>query len=127
MLAVFEVRGHTGTPSSALTDGKQAGLHSNSTRTCPPWTASPTLTLTRAILPASDDVTTVSIFIASRTSNTSLTWMLCPTWAETRTTTPAMGLRHTLLSSVTGTLLGCTGDAGTVFAAGTRVCAAGGT
>src|SRR5262249_32632005 len=52
--------------------------HSSSTRTCPCWTASPTPAWILATLPAVGAVMTVSIFMASRTSRTSLTWMVCP-------------------------------------------------
>jgi hypothetical protein len=50
-------------------------LHSNSTNTCPPWTKSPALGLILATLPAMGAVITVSIFMASRTIRTSLTWI----------------------------------------------------
>src|SRR5271157_1593528 len=105
----------------------RTGLQSNSTRTCPCWTASPTLTLTLATLPAMGAVITVSIFIASRIRRTSLTWMVCPAWAETLDTVPEKGLRQSLPSSATGALPPEDGAEGlaTGAAAGTRVCPGG--
>src|SRR5271157_4223953 len=103
------------------------GLQSNSTRTCPCWTASPTLTLTLATLPAIGAVITVSIFMASRIRRTSLTRMVCPAWAEILDTVPEKGLRQTLPSSATGALAPEDGAEGlaTGLAAGTRACAGG--
>src|SRR5271165_3520796 len=105
----------------------RTGLHSNSTRTCPCWTASPTLTLTLATLPAMGAVITVSIFMASRTRRTSLTRMVCPACAELLDTVPEKGLRQTLPSSATGALPPEERTAGlaTGLAAGTRACAGG--
>src|SRR5512143_2096223 len=103
------------------------GPYSSSTRICPCWTASPTLALILATLPATGAVITVSIFIASRTIRTSSTWMVCPTWAETRETVPEKGLRQTLLSSVAGAPLGRAGVGATGAAAGMRACPVGGT
>src|SRR5271157_370833 len=105
----------------------RTGLQSNSTRTCPCWTASPTLTLILATLPAMGAVITVSIFMASRTRRTSLTRMVCPAWAEILDTVPEKGLRQTLASSATGALTPEDGAkrGATGAAAGTRACAGG--
>src|SRR6516225_10151860 len=102
-------------------------IHSNSTRTCPPWTKSPTLALILAILPAMGAVMTVSIFIASRTIRTSLTLMVWPTWMGILATVPAIGLRHTLASSATEGGPACVGGAVGGEDAGTRAWPTGGT
>src|SRR5271157_5405363 len=110
-------------------------LQSNSTRTCPCCTASPTLTLILATLPAMGAVITVSIFMASRIRRTSFTRMVCPAWAEILDTVPEKGLRQTLPSSATGALppedgaeglaTGAATGLATGAAAGTRACAGG--
>src|SRR5690242_7472698 len=58
--------------------------YSNSTTTWPLCTLWPGATLIALILPATGDVTLVSIFMASRTSSTSPTCKLCPTCAVAR-------------------------------------------
>src|SRR5689334_14555153 len=77
----------------------QFGIHySNSTTTCPFCTLSPGPTLMALIFPATGEVTLVSIFMASRISNTSPTCRVWPGCAVARTTMPETGLRATLSS-----------------------------
>src|SRR5271157_5948630 len=126
--------GRTAMPDPASVGERPSGrtrLQSNSTRTCPCCTASPTLTLILATLPAMGAVITVSIFMASRIRRTSFTRMVCPAWAEILDTVPEKGLRQTLPSSATGALPPEDGAEGlatglaTCAAAATRACAGG--
>src|SRR6266568_7136363 len=76
-----------------------AAFYSNSTSIWFTFTASPGFTFTDFTLPATGEVTLVSIFIASSTIIRSLGSKVWPGCALTLNATPATGLRQTLASS----------------------------